>query len=158
VHKYLSLTLVLFCISYVICYAQSISSTELISHAKQYDAKTVVYSGEVIGEIMVRGEYAWVNICDGENAIGIWVDKGLTKDIRYAGSYKSKGDWVEITGIFQRACGQHGGDLDIHALSIRKVNSGRSVSEKLNLNKRSLALVWLGILGLVWILRRFIKT
>ena len=134
--------------------AQSISSTELINNAKQHDGKTVVYEGEVIGDIMVRGEYAWINVNDGQNAIGIWIEKSLTKDILYTGSYKSKGDWLEITGVFQRACLQHGGDLDIHAQAIRKVRPGRQILERLNMSKRNLVFVLLGVLCLVWILKQ----
>jgi len=135
-------------------FAQSISSTELINNAKQYDGKAVVYEGEVIGDIMVRGDYAWINVNDGQNAIGIWMDKNLAKDITYAGSYKSKGDWLEITGVFQRACLQHGGDLDIHAQAMRKVRPGRQVLARLNISKRNLAFVLLGVLCLVWILKQ----
>jgi len=135
-------------------YAQSISSSELINNARLYDGKVITYEGEVIGDIMVRGEYAWVNINDGQNAIGIWIDKNLTKDIVYTGSYKSRGDWIEVTGIFQRACPEHGGDLDLHAQGIRKIRPGRLVLERRNLAKRNLALVLFGALCLVWILRR----
>ena len=135
-------------------YAQSISSTELINNAKEYDGKTVVYEGEVIGDIMVRGEFAWINVNDGQNAIGIWLDKNLPADILYTGSYKFKGDWVEVTGVFQRACLEHGGDLDIHAQTIRKIRQGRQILERLNTSKRNLGLVLLGVLCLVWILRR----
>jgi len=136
------------------CYAQSISSAELINNAKLYDGKTVTHEGEVIGDIMLRGEFAWINVNDGQNAIGIWMDKNLTADILYTGSYKSKGDFVEITGVFQRACLEHGGDLDIHAQTIRKVRQGRGVFERLNVNKRNLVFVLLGVLCLVWILKQ----
>jgi len=136
------------------CFAQSISSPELINNAKQYDGKTVVYEGEVIGDIMVRGEYAWINVNDGKTAIGIWIDKDLTKNILYAGSYKSKGDWVEITGVFHRACVEHGGDLDIHAQAIRKIGLGRQTPERLNLGKRNFAFVLFWILCLIIILRQ----
>ena len=136
------------------CFAQPISSAELINNAKLYDGKTVVYEGEAIGDIMVRGEFAWINVNDGQNAIGIWLHKDLTKDIFYTGSYKSKGDWVQIAGVFQRACPQHGGDLDIHAQAIRKISEGRTTQEILNLSKRNLVFVLLGILCLVLILRR----
>jgi len=136
-----------------ICYAQSISSTELINNAKLYDAKIVTYEGEVIGDIMLRGEFAWINVNDGQNAIGIWIGKDLTKDIFYTGSHKFKGDVVEITGVFQRACLEHGGDLDIHAQTIRKVRQGREVLERLNINKRNMVFVLLGVLCLVWILK-----
>jgi len=136
------------------CYAQSISSTELINNAKQYDGKTVVYEGEVIGDIMVRGDYAWINVNDGQNAIGIWTDKDLTKDILYTGSHKFKGDWIEVTGVFHRACLEHGGDLDIHAQAVRKVRPGRQIIERLNISKRNLVFVLLGVLCLVWILKQ----
>ncbi len=136
------------------CYAQSVSSTELINNARLYDGKVVTYEGEVIGDIMARGEHAWINVNDGQNAIGIWVDKNLAKDILYTGSHKFKGDWIEVAGIFHRACLEHGGDLDIHAQAIRKVRQGREIIERLNINKRNLVFVLLGVLCLVWILKQ----
>ena len=129
--------------------AQSISSTDLINKAKQYDGKVVYYQGEVIGDIMMRGQYAWININDGQNAIGIWVSKSLIKDIVYKGSYRFRGDEVRVTGIFHRSCPEHGGDLDIHAQSIRKVISGRQIFYNLDFNKIKKALILLGILMLL---------
>jgi hypothetical protein len=88
-----------------VCYAQPISSNELINNTRQYDGETVVFEGEVIGDVMVRGEYAWININDGKSAIGIWLKKDLAEDILYTGNYKSKGDWVEVTGRgFRYSC------------------------------------------------------
>ena len=136
------------------CYAQAISSVELIENAKIYDGKQVLYQGEAIGEIMPRGDYAWVNLFDGLSAIGIWMHREQGKEVLYLGSYKSKGDIIEVTGIFHRACPEHGGDLDIHAQAIGKVSPGRMVSEKLNTAKRNLSLILLGILCLIIILRR----
>jgi len=133
-------------------YAQPISSTELINSAKQYEGKLIVYEGEVIGDIMKRGDYSWMNINDGQNAIGVWINNSLVKDIVYTGSYKSIGDGVEVTGIFNRACPQHGGDLDIHAQAIRKTSEGRLIQKRLNLGKRNLVIILLGILCLIWIL------
>ena len=134
------------------CFAQPVSSTELIDNAKQFDGKLVTYEGEVIGDIMMRGNYAWINVNDGKNAIGIWIDASLVKDIAYTGSYKFIGDEVEVTGILHRACAEHGGDLDIHAQAIRKIESGRRIQQRLNLEKRNLVIVLLGILCLIWIL------
>ncbi|MFH0913091.1 MAG: DNA-binding protein [Candidatus Omnitrophota bacterium] len=134
------------------CYAQSIPSSELINNTKLYDGKVVVYEGEIIGDIMARRGFAWINLNDGLGAIGIWADQSLTRDLVYTGSYKSRGDWLEITGIFHRACPEHGGDLDIHAQGMRKVKSGRLVVDRLNLSKRNLAFILAGVLCLVWIL------
>jgi hypothetical protein len=143
-----------FWLALTLCYAQPISSTELINNAKIYDGKTVVYTGEVIGDVMRRGDYAWINVNDGQNAIGIWINRSLAKEINYTGSYKTKGDEIEITGIFQRACPEHGGDLDIHAQALRKINSGRAVQEELNFGKINFVIILLGALILIWILSR----
>jgi len=132
-------------------HAQSISSTELINNAKHYDDKVVDYRGEVIGDIMIRGQYAWVNINDGQNAIGIWGLKALIKEITHKGSYGFKGDVVEITGKFNRSCPEHGGDLDIHAQSIRRVTAGKQIFESLDLNKIKIAFILLGIVFLFYI-------
>lgn len=137
--------------------AQGIPSNELINNAKLYDGKAVIYKGEVIGDVMKRGDFAWVNLHDGVNAIGIWVPLAFTKEIAYTGSYKAKGDIIEISGIFNRACPEHGGDLDIHAQTLRKIDSGRLVRERLNPSKVSQALVILGVLFSVWILTLFLR-
>jgi hypothetical protein len=132
-------------------YAQPVSSTDLINNAKQYDGKIVDYRGEVIGDIMIRGQYAWININDGQNAIGIWGPKALIKDIAYKGSYGFKGDVIEITGMFNRSCPEHGGDLDIHAQTIRKATGGRQIFENLDFNKIKIAFILLGIALLLFI-------
>jgi hypothetical protein len=149
---FLTFIVTFFALGFTPAYGQTVSSTELINNAKLYDGKVVVYEGEVIGDIMKRGDYAWINVNDGDKAVGIWVNYSLTKEINYTGSYKSKGDRIEITGVFQRACVQHGGDLDIHAQGIRKLSPGRAIQEKLNPGKRNLAITSLGFLCLIWIL------
>jgi hypothetical protein len=134
-------------------FAAPLTSDELISNAKGYDGKPISFAGEVVGDIMFRGAHAWVNINDGKNAIGIWMKGELAKKIQFTGSYKFIGDWVEVTGVFHRACPEHGGDLDIHGQSVDKINTGRQKAEKFNNEKKNLALLLLGILGLVWILK-----
>ena len=156
------LTVFLFLITLIFhprCWAQGVlSSRELINNAKLYDGKTVAYEGEVIGDVMLRQDFAWVNLNDGVNAIGVWIPKALVKDILYEGSYKSKGDWLEVTGTFSRSCSIHGGDLDIHAQAIRKTGPGRALIERLNLGKRNMFLILTVILCLVLILRQLKRT
>jgi len=144
-----AIILILLCST--VCFAQPVSSSELINNAKQYDGKTVVYAGEIIGDIMVRGDYAWINLNDGKNAIGVWLDRGLIKDIIYTGNYKFKGEVVEVNGIFNRACLQHGGDLDIHAQSLTKIIPGRPTQEMPNFKKINIVILLLGALVLIWI-------
>ena len=153
--KNVALNLILFCILHftqLSASAQSISSDELINNAKSIDGKSVAYIGEVVGDVMIRGEYAWVNLLDEKNAIGVWVGKDLVKDITYTGSYKFKGDVVEVSGVFHHACLQHGGDLDIHAQSLTKIIPGRPVQEIPNFKKGNIVILLSGALVLIWIL------
>jgi hypothetical protein len=103
---------------------------------------------------MVRGDFAWVNINDGENAIGVWLNKELAGEIKFTGSYRAKGDQLEITGVFQRNCIQHGGDMDIHAQGIRKISPGRVVGEELDTSKRNFVFILLVVLCLVFVFVR----
>ncbi len=149
-----AISLLLFC---GVCYAQPVSSTELINNAKQYDGKPVTYSGEVIGDVMVRGTHAWVNVSDDVNAVGIWMPKNMVKDITYKGSYKEKGDKIEINGIFNRSCKEHGGDLDIHAESMVKLKDGCVVNMPLDKIKIKYAALFGFILILVAIWKGYKK-
>ncbi len=106
---------------------QEVSINDLIENAKEYDGKEVVLEGEVIGDILDRGEDVWVNISDGNNsAIGIYMSKELSAVITTTGNYKTSGDRIRIVGIFQRACKDHGGDLDVHGSSVELVSKGKA--------------------------------
>ncbi|MCM8782032.1 MAG: hypothetical protein NC828_03165, partial [Candidatus Omnitrophica bacterium] len=114
-----------FCLLPFVCFAKPISSAELIERAKEYNNQIVEYQGEVVGDVMVRTDYAWVNLHDGKNAIGIWGRRDLiTHLVKNKGGYNYKGDILLVRGIFHRACPQHGGDLDIHLDSITKIKDG----------------------------------
>lgn len=150
----ISLFVLLFFSPQYVC-GQNLTSDNLIRQAKEHDGKIVVYSGEVIGDVMRRGEFAWININDGHNAIAIWASSALTKEVQFMGNYKTQGDFVEITGIFNRNCLEHGGDLDIHAQALRKISTGKIVEHKLDLIKLKLSFILLGVLLLIWILILF---
>lgn len=144
----------------VTCYPQ-VSSSDLINNAKQYDGKEVIYSGEVIGDVMARGNFAWINVNDTKNAIGIWLSSDLAKEISYTGSYKQKGDIVEIKGKFNRACIMHGGDLDIHAKSLQIIEKGANVDEVVSPRKIKVAITFLIIcltLTVIYFIRLGIRS
>lgn len=128
----------------------ALTSSELINNAAKYDQQTITYSGEAIGDVMVRGQYAWVNVNDGQAAIGIWLAKDLAKQIKRTGSYRFIGDKVNVSGIFHRACPQHGGDLDIHAASLEVTESG--FRRKLTINYQKLLISFILLLGTIAII------
>jgi len=91
-----------------------ISSAEIIEHARDLDGKILTFEGEVIGDIMSRGDHIWINVSDGVNAIGLWITEDQAKHVTVAGKYDLRGDRVRIVGRFNKACPEHGGDYDIH--------------------------------------------
>lgn len=153
----LSISFALYALRFTLSFAEPVSSLELIQNAKAYDGQTVMFEGEIIGDIMARGEHAWINVKEGESAIGIWIHRSLLKDVTYVGSYKAKGDGVEVTGVLHHACPEHGGDLDIHAQGLRLKARGRVVEERLKVDKKNRVLMLLGALCLVWISSLFIR-
>lgn len=108
---------------------QSVTSTDLIEEASALDEKTVAYGGEVIGEILDRGDYVWISISDGTNSISCYIPASEADKIEYVGRYRTVGDSVQLTGVFNRDCAEHGGDLDIHADAITVMGKGHIVED-----------------------------
>ncbi len=107
---------------------EEVSSIQLIDQTKAFDRQEVVFSGEVIGDILNAGDHVWLNVSDGSNAIGVWAKSSLASDIQIAGRYSQHGDSIRVSGIFNRACPEHGGDMDLHADSIELINRGYPTS------------------------------
>lgn len=134
----------------------TVSSTELIERPQRWDGQEVTFRGEAIGEAMARGEVVWLHLNDDgyqsmsieegaplsgfNTGMAIVVPPGLADGIRFFGDYKHRGDIVEVRGIFNAACPEHGGDMDIHAQSLRVVAPGREVPHPVRPWKAALAL------------------
>lgn len=115
----------------------------LLNESAQFHAKTVVIQGEVILEVLERGDMAWLNINDGTNAIGVYLPLDMTERLTYFGDHQHQGDIVRIEGIFSRNCAEHGGELDIHATSLTIIERGHITDRSLSRWKFSFALVGL---------------
>jgi len=127
------------------------SSTELVEAPKEFNGTRVTFTGEAIGESMVRGDMAWLHINDdpyylknveegaqlgGYNTgMPVWLPASASAQITYFGDYEHEGDIVEVEGVFNAACGQHGGDTDIHATRLSVVETGHVVVDKVHPSK-----------------------
>jgi hypothetical protein len=134
--------------------AAAVSSTELLNGLSRFDGQRVTYEGEVIQDLMRRGDHAWVNLNDGQNAIGIWVRAESLRAIRFSGSYDHQGDWVEVTGVFHAACPEHGGDVDLHAEDLSVVQSGGPTPHPVRGGDVAVALASLAATALLLLLGR----
>lgn len=112
-----------------------IAINTLVENTSTYDGQVVTVEGEAIGEVLERGEYSWVNISDGTNAIGIWIKTSDADSLEYFGDYKHIGDNIRVTGVFSRDCTEHGGDVDIHCSSFENMKSGHSVNDTVSSTK-----------------------
>lgn len=130
------------------------SSNELISGANAMDGRSVTYKGEIIAVIMNRGDHSWINLNDGFNAIGIWCDSSALKDVKTLGDYKNEGDVLEVTGVFHRACREHGGELDIHADKVRIEFRGFRLEERVSVRRVNTAIAFFIMTLLVLVLLR----
>ncbi len=125
-------------------------STALVEDARDWDGRTVSFTGEAIGEAMRRGTMAWIHLNDDayglaevagaglsgfNSGIGVWVDARSAARIALFGHYKCHGDVAEVTGIFHAACPQHGGDMDIHADTLRIARGGYEVAQPVGLRR-----------------------
>jgi hypothetical protein len=163
--KFLKLTLLLviylsFGFSHL-SFASSLSGNDLVSHAGLYNGWIVTFEGEVIGDIMARGDHAWLNVNDGERAIGIWASLAMIRQIKISGDYNHIGDIIEVTGQFNRACSEHGGDLDIHAREIKLIKRGRKVQHPVDPFKMTIGFGLLALTAgvhLFIVIRKRLKT
>lgn len=138
-----------------------LSSGDLVERMKEYDGMTVTFTGEAIGEAMMRGGHAWIHLNDdayyeknieegaplgGQNSgMPVWVSADLARKITTFGDYKHEGDVVRVTGVFRAACPDHGGDTDIHAETLEIVRRGHRVVDE----PKPAKLVWAIALSIV---------
>ncbi len=131
---------------------------DLIENAKEYDGRNVMVEGEVVGDKLQRGEYVLITVNDdpyskqsipsgskpkgvGNIGIGVWVPNNKAKEISVPGSYERQGQYVRIEGVFNRACAEHGGDMDIHAENVEILKSAHLIRHHIQFWKLLIVLV-----------------
>lgn len=142
IFKIICISMILCIIVPFICSADSyVKINDLIEKSKEFDGKNVVIKAEAIGEPLERGKFTWVNINDGTNAIGVYMKSDDAKKIYKYGSYKEKGDLIEISGTYRKNCEEHGGDVDIHADSVKILERGYVKEQPINKERRDIAFI-----------------
>lgn len=127
---------------------------DLIKESHAYDKQSIVIEAEVILEVLERGDYAWINVNDGSNAIGVYLPIEMTKDLDVFGDYNHIGDKVLIEGVFSRNCDEHGGEIDIHATSLTIVEEGYVVERVVSVWKFAIAFISFSLSILVLLVYR----
>lgn len=113
----------------------TISLKELIAEANSFNNIEVVVSGEVIGDILNRGEFSWVNIQQNDSQIGLWVPNALIKAIQFKGDYSHQGDVIEVSGVFMRADPKLAGDMRVKVDQITVIRPGHRIEHAVSREK-----------------------
>ena len=73
---------------------------------------------------MPTQQHRWVNVLGDGAAIGVYVTNELAEQVEIYGDHTHRGDSVEVVGIVNIACDQHGGEFDVHAEEFRVIEPG----------------------------------
>ncbi len=116
-------------------YAESVSLGNLINQPDKYDQKTITFEAEVIGEPLSTQSGNWFNVTCGSYHIGIFFkDKDLINQLKYWGSYRQRGDIVQVKGVFYKNCPAHS-QSGVHLISLELVKRGMDVSYPISSGK-----------------------
>ena len=73
--------------------------------------------------------HKWLNVLGTDGScIGVWVDDDMAARISNVGSYSTTGTTIQVRGIYSLDCGDHQGELDVHALTIRVLDAGGPIT------------------------------
>lgn len=146
--------------SAVAAYAEPLTvDTQTLSKANpELDGTEVRFVGEAIGETLrADGRSRWVNVLADGVAIGVVAPTDTLDVIDGFGVYSRRGTIVEVTGVFNVACPQHGGDLDVHASEIRALEPSEPIERPANLFKGVVAAALFVVAGALAYLFRLRK-
>lgn len=146
----------------------TVSSNDLLSCPRAYDGKLVRYTGEPVGEVLERGDHAWVQLNDGaysqtaplplrpdfagSNAgIGARLPEDGVEEITHVGGPRRRGDIVAVEGRFHRALPDTADTMAIDADRVQRLRSGERIEHRV-LPDRRLAGITLGGLAAAMVL------
>jgi hypothetical protein len=149
-----------------------VTSSDVIACPTAYDGRRVRYRGEVVGDVLLRDEGAWILVNDDAYALEVgplpahrehrgvnsgltvWVPDRLLDAMSVTGRPGRRGDIVEVTGRVVRTDPADGGGLTVRATHLELLVPGVVVDEPLDVPQLWLALGVLAVAGGLTVVRR----
>lgn len=120
----------------------------------------VRFSGEAVGDVLAADEgHKWINVLGASGAsIGVYMSDEQAALVANLGNYHTSGSTLEVEGTYSISCGQHQGELDVHATSVRVLDMGGRITHAVDPQRLLLALglcaVGFALLSTFIVLRR----
>lgn len=132
--------------------SEVMSPAEVVALGGDGDGSTVTVEGEALGEMLNDGTGgSWVNVLGDGVAIGLWGEPELFEPIGEYGDYHMRGAIVRASGTYNAACDTHGGDRDVHIVSLEVTEAGEPIDRPLHPWKLVSGLVMAGAAGVLWL-------
>ncbi len=135
---------------------QQVSLEDLITNPDGYDQKVVSFQAEAIGEPLYTESGNWFNVSLDSYNLGVFLKSvNFIEKIKYWGSYKERGDIVEIKGTFYKNCPRHN-QMGVHLISLEIAERGKEVEHPVSPEKKRFAFLSLIIcltMGLIYFIR-----
>lgn len=135
-------------------FGMSVNIGTLIEQANKFDKNKVTIEAEVIGDVLERGEYAWINVNDGTGAIGVYIKVEDIDKIKHTGKYQYLGDTIRVEGTFYHAFAEQSGDMAIKADKIEVVKAGGEDKQSIQTYKWVMVGVLLPVAGVLYVINK----
>ena len=129
-----------------------VTPATLTSLVEDLDGATVRFTAEVVSEALRADDaHVWLNMSGDGVAIGVYMPTEMAEQVTTFGDYGHDGDVVEVLGVYNEACDQHGGDMDVHAESLVVLTAG---SER----EHGRPQLWKGAIGVIGLLVALVQS
>lgn len=152
--------------------AARVTSTAVLACPSAYDGRTIVYVGEVVGDMMRRDGGAWVLVNDDAYALevgplplhsarrgtnqglSVWLPDTMLDRIGALGRPGQRGDVVAVTGLVRRVDQAAGGALTLRAEQVELLAPAVRREDPLEPRQLALALGLVVVAAVLEVLRR----
>jgi hypothetical protein len=144
----------------------------VVSCPARFDGRRVTYVGEVVGDLLVRDDGAWVQVNDDDYALevgplpghrdrrgtnsglSVWLPDPLTEQLTGLGRPGVWGDIIEVSGTIRRTDPTDGGGLTLRADQLTVRQPARPVDDPLRIPQLALAALSVVAAVSAWTVRR----
>ncbi len=152
--------------------ADRATSTAVLACPSAYDGRTIVYVGELVGDLLRRDGGAWVLVNDDPYALevgplplhadrrgtnqglSVWLPEATLDRVSGLGRPGQRGDVVAVTGVVRRVDPAAGGALTLRAESLEVLAPAVRRDDPIEPSQLVLALGLVGVAVVLEVLRR----